>query len=115
MAERACRQRLDKAIRDGKEELEQRFRKKLRTASKKAYIDHAGAVLFGMITTPNPQFVEDFPTQSRDVHLCATAQTLAIELRQRDDESDIEWGTRICDWVRGTGIGRYRLQMIGET
>ncbi|KAM0507437.1 hypothetical protein ACHAP8_001067 [Fusarium lateritium] len=67
--------------------------------SYQVYTKAAGESLFNMLVEPSPKAMADYPDYPLNAQLVATALDLAADLRQRDDESDIDWDRRIWQWV----------------
>jgi hypothetical protein len=68
-----------------------------------------------MLPAANLSDTPRYPKKPQNVQLAATAQQLAITLRQQDGESDIEWGDRIREWVRKNGRGWKNATGYGES
>ncbi|KAM0400274.1 hypothetical protein ACHAPZ_006438 [Fusarium culmorum] len=106
MQERPCQAQVDKAIEQENEAKQDILQEKLASVRDDVYTNVAAESLYSMITVPSPAAIEQHADKPVDVQLAATALDLAADLRQRHGESDIDWDSRICDWLRNDTLGR---------
>ncbi|KAF4950423.1 hypothetical protein FSARC_13203 [Fusarium sarcochroum] len=113
MAERRCHQEHEKASEAGHQGKAERLAEQLQTVRDRVYQQNAASILFGMLREPSREAIEEQPRVPLNVQLAATAQTLAGNLRQKSQESDLDWHARVHAFVRENGPGRPRLQASG--